>query len=62
MAARRVSELALQGGSAFLFGAVMDHFLARHVSLNSFTETVLLSQTRGEVMRWKPRLGTRATL
>ena len=57
-----VDEMAFQGGSAFLFGQVMERFLARHVSLNSFTETVLISQTRGEVMRWKPRLGARATL
>jgi type VI secretion system protein ImpG len=55
-----VDELSFQGGSAFLFGAVMEHFLARHVSMNSFTETVLRSGTRGELMRWTPRCGERA--
>ena len=42
-----------------MFGAVMEQFLARYVSINSFTETVLRSNSRGELMRWKPRCGTR---
>lgn len=54
-----VDELAFQGASAFLFGAVMEQFLARHVSINSFTETVLRSGSRGEIMRWVPRCGRR---
>ncbi len=54
-----VEELAFQGGSAFLFGAVMEQFFAHHVSLNSFTETVLRSGERGEIMRWIPRCGER---
>jgi type VI secretion system protein ImpG len=57
-----VDELAFQGGSAFLFGAVMEQFFARHVSINAFTETVLRSASRGEVMRWVPRVGERAVL
>ena len=55
-----VDELAFQGASAFLFGAVMERFLARYVSINSFTETVLRSVSRGEIMRWVPRCGRRA--
>lgn len=54
-----VDDLSFQGASPFLFGAVMERFLARYVSLNSFTETVLRSSSRGELMRWKPRCGTR---
>ena len=57
-----LEELAFQGNSAFLFGSVMEQFFARHVSLNSFTETVLVSSERGEVMRWRPRCGKRPTL
>lgn len=57
-----VDELAFQGASAFLFGAVLERFLARHVSINSFTETVLRSGSRGEIMRWVPRCGRRAIL
>ena len=52
-----VDELAFQGGSAFLFGAVMERFFARHVSLNSFTQTALRSSARGAIMRWSPRCG-----
>ncbi len=54
-----VDELGFQGGSAFLFGSVMEQFFVRHVSLNSFTETVLRSTTRGEIMHWMPRCGNR---
>jgi type VI secretion system protein ImpG len=54
-----VDELAFQGASAFLFGCVMEQFLARYASLNSFTETVLRSSARGEIMRWRPRCGER---
>ena len=57
-----VDELAFQGGSAFLFGSVMERFFARHVSINSFTETVLRSLGRGHVMRWVPRCGERPVL
>lgn len=57
-----VDELTFLGGSAFLFGAVMEHFLARHVSINAFTETVLRSTSRGELMRWRPRIGARPIL
>ena len=54
-----IDDLSFQGASPFLFGAVMEQFLARYVSINSFTETVLRSTSRGELMRWKPRCGTR---
>jgi type VI secretion system protein ImpG len=57
-----VDELAFEGASAFLFGSVMEHFLARHVSLNSYVATTLRSPQRGEVARWKPRCGTRPIL
>jgi len=57
-----VEELAFQGNSAFLFGTVMEQFFARYVSLNSFTETVLASTERGEIMRWRPRCGIRPIL
>jgi type VI secretion system protein ImpG len=38
---------------------VIEQFFTRYVSLNSFTETVIKSQQRGEVMRWKPLIGRR---
>ena len=57
-----VDELGHTGGSAFLFAAAMHQYFARHVSLNSFVETVLVSVTRGEIARWKARRGTRGVL
>jgi type VI secretion system protein ImpG len=58
----QVDELGHAGGSAFLFGAAMHQYLARHTSINSFVETVLESLTRGEVARWKPAAGARPVL
>ena len=52
-------DTAFEGHGAFLLGAVLEQFFARYVSLNSFTETVLRSTRRGEVMRWPTRLGRR---
>ena len=54
-----VDEFAFQGLSAFLFGAVLDRFFTRHISINAFAETTLRSQGRGEIMRWVPRCGMR---
>jgi len=52
-------EAAFEGTGIFLLGAVLERFFARYVSLNSFTETVLSSADRGEVMRWPARIGRR---
>ena len=54
-----MDELGHEGGSAVMFGAVLNQFFARHASMNSHVETVLRSLTRGELMRWRPRLGAR---
>jgi len=57
-----VDELAFEGGSSFLLGAVLARFFRRYVSINSFTETALRSIGRGEVNRWVPEWGARPTL
>ncbi|MCX7099558.1 MAG: type VI secretion system baseplate subunit TssF [Methylococcales bacterium] len=54
-----VDESAFEGSGAFLLGSVLEQFFAQYVSLNSFTETVLKSSERGEIMRWQARLGQR---
>lgn len=56
-----VRESEFTGNSAFLFGAVMEQFFAKYVSINSFTETVLVSE-RGEIKRWTARPGARDVL
>ena len=57
-----VDEAGFSGISPYLFGVVLEHFLARHVSVNSFTETELDSIQRGRVHRWPVRMGTRSTV
>jgi len=52
-------ETAFEGTSVFLLGLVLDQFFSKYVSLNSFTETVLRTSQRGQVMRWPARLGRR---
>ena len=55
----KLNESAFGGAGGFLLGSVLERFLSRHVSINSFTQTRLLSESRGEVARWPARTGTR---
>ena len=55
-----LDERAFEGTSILVLATVMERFLARHASINSFVQMVLLSQSRGEVKRWMPRIGLRA--
>lgn len=54
-----LDESAFEGTGAFLLGSVLKEFFAKYVSINSFTETVLRTTERGEVMRWPARMGRR---
>ena len=51
-----------EGAGCFVLGAVLERFLAKYVSMNSFTETSVHTRERGEIMRWPTRIGTRHTL
>ncbi|HZS84168.1 MAG TPA: type VI secretion system baseplate subunit TssF [Stellaceae bacterium] len=55
-------ETAFQGIGVFLLGMVLAEFCAKYVSINSFTETVVKTVDRGEVMRWPMKIGRRHTL
>ncbi len=55
-------ETAFEGMGVFLMGAVLERFFAKYVSINSFSETVLKSIQRKEIMRWPARLGRRPAL
>ncbi|MEM9783010.1 MAG: type VI secretion system baseplate subunit TssF [Pseudomonadota bacterium] len=57
-----VDESFYEGAGCYLLGAVMETFLAKYVTINSFTETVLASQTRGEIARWPATSGRRRLL
>jgi type VI secretion system protein ImpG len=54
-----IDEASFAGSSPFLFGSVLDRFLARHVSINSFVETTISSASRGKVHTWPVRYGNR---
>ncbi|MBM4109088.1 MAG: type VI secretion system baseplate subunit TssF [Phycisphaerae bacterium] len=54
-----LDESSFEGVGCFLLGKVLEQFFARYVSLNSFTETVVRSTERGEIMRWSARVGQR---
>jgi type VI secretion system protein ImpG len=57
-----LDDVAFEGSGILLLGAVLERFFARYVSINSFTQTRLLSQARGEIRQWPVRLGTRQVL
>lgn len=50
-------ESFFEGTSVYLLGAVLERFFRKYVSINSFTETVLVTQQRGEIARWRPEAG-----
>jgi type VI secretion system protein ImpG len=57
-----IDEKAFEGTGAFLLGAVLDRFFAEYSGFNHFTQTVIRSVDRGEIMRWPPRMGMRRPL
>ena len=50
-------ESFFEGTSVFVLGAVLERFLRKYATINSFTETVLTTQKRGEIARWRPEKG-----
>jgi type VI secretion system protein ImpG len=57
-----LDETAFEGMGVFLLGSVLERFFAKYVSINSFSETVIKSIQRKEVVRWPARLGRRPAL
>ena len=55
-------ESGFTGTGVFLFGAVLERFIAKYASINSFTETVVRNTFGMEVMRWPARTGLRRLL
>ncbi|MEM8800299.1 MAG: type VI secretion system baseplate subunit TssF, partial [Pseudomonadota bacterium] len=53
---------ALQGTSAIMVGNVIERFLARYVSINSFTQTCIETVNQGDIHRWPVRIGSRHAL
>jgi type VI secretion system protein ImpG len=52
-----MDEDLFEGSGVYLLASVLERFVRRYVSINSFTETVLVTQQRGEIARWRPKTG-----
>lgn len=50
-------ESFYEGTSVYVLGAVLERFLRKYATINSFTETVLTTDRRGEIARWRPATG-----
>lgn len=50
-------EQSVDGSTLVLLGAVIDRFLAEYSAINSFTQCRMLSEQRGLLRVWPPRLG-----
>ena len=57
-----IDDTQFGGAGGIILAAVLDRFFAKYVSINAFTETVMTSPDRGQVMRWPLRLGRRPVL
>jgi type VI secretion system protein ImpG len=57
-----LDEAAYEDGRMFLFGAVIERFLAEFAAINSFTETNFETVQQGIFARWPARLGQRPTI
>jgi type VI secretion system protein ImpG len=57
-----IDEAPFGGTGGILLAAVLDRFFAKYVSINAFTETLMRTPERGEVVRWPMRLGMRPIL
>lgn len=50
-------ESFFEGTSVYVLGAVLERFMRKYATINSFTECVLTTQKRGEIARWRPETG-----
>jgi type VI secretion system protein ImpG len=57
-----LDEKAFEGSGVFLLGAVLERFFADYAGFNHFTQTVISTTERGQIMRWPARMGNRSSL
>jgi len=55
-------ETAFKGTGCFLLGAVLEQFFAKYVSINSFTQTKVVTLSGGEIIRWPAKIGQRSII
>lgn len=51
-------ESAFEGSGIIVLGAVLDRFLAEYAAVNTFTQTILASEERGDIHTFPPRTGS----
>ncbi|CAB5723852.1 Uncharacterized protein conserved in bacteria [Delftia tsuruhatensis] len=54
-----VDETRFAGSSPWLFGSVLEHFLARHVGINTASRLKMSTIQHGEFATWPARMGMR---
>jgi len=57
-----MDDAAFEGAGVLPLASVLERFFARYVSVNSFTQTRVVSAARGELKRWPARSGVRQLL
>lgn len=57
-----LDDKSFEGTGAFLLGAILDRFYCEYAAFNHFTQLVVHTTERGEIMRWPVRLGARRAL
>jgi type VI secretion system protein ImpG len=58
-----LDETKFVGGGVYLFSSVLEHFLAQYVSMNSFSQLVVRTLQRKDLLReWAPKAGSRILL
>lgn len=57
-----LDEKSFEGTGAFLLGAILDRFYCEYAAFNHFTQLVVRTTERGEIMRWPVRLGVRRAM
>jgi type VI secretion system protein ImpG len=57
-----LDDAAFEGAGILVLGTVLERFFAAYVSINSYTQLRLFSQTRGEIKQWPVLIGNRQIL
>ncbi len=58
-----IDETKFSGSSVWLFSAVLEHFFARLASINTFTQLVVMSKNKQQLIhRFAPRIGDKLLL
>lgn len=55
----KIDKSVLGGGSPFMLGAMLDHYLASHVAINSFAELTLEMSDSPQPLTWRRAPGVR---